>query len=527
MRDGVKLHTIYYFPREGGSGENKKYPVILTRTCYPGNDRIHRAYGEGLARRGYVYVYQYCRGRENSEGKWEPNINERNDGIDTMDYLVEQPWCEILGYWGHSYTSMTGWAFADAAEGKVAAMFLEDYGTDRFVSAYEKGCFRHDILTAWSMENAEKPVNADYRESCRYLPQIEVDEALWGQKVPSYREYITSPSPDAALWQTGWWKQLREIPSKTKVPIYLLSGWYDHHHGSSMKTWERLNEETKQHSWLEIGAWNHFFQICLEDKEVLHPQNEEIPKMLEWFELTLKQKEIPTQRIRAYEIGADRWIDIVSDRLGEEGTAGSMTLYLDEKTLREDAPEREKTRNYTFDPATPVESIGGEALLHTMPQIGSHLQTEPDYREDVLSFVSEPLEETFTLNGKASVRLFVESDCEDTAFTAKIMEVTPEGKAYNIRSSIATLEQGKTEAGAYEAGSVAEVQITMWNIVYTIPKGSRIRVDVSSSDFPQYHVHSNQKGLWSEKTENKIAHQTIHMGGKAASCVILPLMKKQ
>ena len=107
------------------------------------------------------------------------------------------------------------------------------------------------------------------------------------------------------------------------------------------------------------------------------------------------------------------------------------------------------------------------------------------------------------------------------------MEVTPEGKAYNIRSSIATLEQGKTEAGAYEAGSVAEVQITMWNIVYRIPKGSRIRVDVSSSDFPQYHVHSNQKGLWSEKTENKIAHQTIHMGGEAASCVILPLMKKQ
>ena len=195
--------------------------------------------------------------------------------------------------------------------------------------------------------------------------------------------------------------------------------------------------------------------------------------------------------------------------------------------MRADAPEQEKTRNYTFDPATPGESIGGEALLHTMPQIGSHLQPEPDYREDVLSFVSEPLEEAFTLNGKASVCLFVESDCEDTAFTAKIMEVTPEGKAYNIRSSIATLEQGKTEVGAYEPGSVAEVQITMWNIVYTIPKGSRIRVDVSSSDFPQYHVHSNQKGLWSEKTENKIAHQTIHMGGKAASCVILPLMKKQ
>ena len=135
-----------------------------------------------------------------------------------------------------------------------------------------------------------------------------------------------------------------------------------------------------------------------------------------------------------------------------------------------------------------------------MPQIGSHLQPEPDYREDVLSFVSEPLEETFTLNGKASVRLFVESDCEDTAFTAKIMEVTPEGKAYNIRSSIATLEQGKTEAGAYEPGSVAEVQITMWNIVYTIPKGSRIRVDCFLLRLPTVSCsQQSERGCGSEK----------------------------
>lgn len=562
MRDGVKLHTIYYFPkmqkkanRESVNGEpvngksvkerpgNEKpekeeleserlmkeqhsYPVILTRTCYPGNDQLHRAYGEGLARRGYVYVYQYCRGRETSEGKWEPNINERNDGIDTMNYLVEQPWCENLGYWGHSYTALTGWAFADAAEGKVAAMFLEDYGTDRFVSAYEKGCFRHDILTSWSMGNAEKPVDADYRKSCRYLPQIEVDEAMWGQKVPSYREYITSPNPDDALWQTGWWKQLREIPAKTKVPIYLLSGWYDHHHGSSMKTWERLNEETKQHSWLEIGAWNHFFQICLEDKEVQNPQNEEIPKMLEWFELTLKRKEIPSQRIRAYEIGADRWIDTVSDETGTKDGTGSITLYLDDKELKEKASDREKTRSYIFDPENPVESLGGEALLHTMPQIGSRLQPETDYREDVKSFVSAPLEKPLRLNGKASVKLFVSTDCEDTAFTAKIMEVTPEGKAYNIRSSITTLEQGIQGEKEYKPGSVAEVEIEMWNIVYTIPEGSRVRVDISSSDFPQYHVHSNQKGLWSEQTENKIAHQTIHMGGVYPSCVILPEKKE-
>lgn len=519
MRDGVKLHTIYYFPKKEKKEEQRRYPVILTRTCYPGNDPMHRIYGEELARRGYVYVYQYCRGREQSEGKWVPNINERKDGIDTINYLTEQPWCDILGYWGHSYTSLTGWAFADVAKGKVAAMFLEDYGTDRFVSAYEKGCFRHDILTAWSMGNAEKPVDADYLESCRYLPQIRVDKDLWGQKIPSYQEYITSPDPEDALWQTGWWKQLREIPEKTEVPIYLLSGWYDHHHGSSMKTWERLKEETKQHSWLEIGAWNHFFQICLEGKEVKDPRNEEIPKMLEWFELTLKQKKLPEQRIRAYEIGEDRWIDIVAGTTGEEGDENSATWYLQGKTMTVSVPEQETTRSYTFDPANPVSSIGGEAMLETSAQIGRHLQPEPDYREDVKSFVSAPLEEPLRINGKIRVKLFVSTDCEDTAFTAKIMEVTPEGKAYNIRSSITTIAQEVTD---YQPGNIAEVSVDMWNIVYTIPAGSRIRVDIASSDFPQYHVHSNHKGLWSEQTNHKPAHQTIYMGGKYHSCVILP-----
>ncbi len=121
---------------------------------------------ENCALRGYAFVYQFCRGTGGSEGEWFPNINERDDGIDTVNWICEQPWCEAVGYWGASYTALTGWAFADAAKGKVSSMFLVHYGTDRFASAYHKGLFHHDILTSWSMQNAGRPVDADYISSC-------------------------------------------------------------------------------------------------------------------------------------------------------------------------------------------------------------------------------------------------------------------------------------------------------------------------------------------------------------------------
>ena len=170
MRDGVRLHTLIFLPET----EKKTYPVILMRTCYPAQDTVYRSHGEQLARRGFAYVCQYSRGREKSQGEWEPNVNERNDGTDTVDWLKDQEWCGEIGYWGYSYSSLAGWAMADAVEGKVNSMFLAHYGTDRFVSAYEKGEFRHDILTSWSMENTREPIDASYPkyiESCRYRPQ--------------------------------------------------------------------------------------------------------------------------------------------------------------------------------------------------------------------------------------------------------------------------------------------------------------------------------------------------------------------
>ena len=187
IRDGIKLRTVIYRP----AGLDR-CPVLFRRTCYPADEELIRVDAENCALRGYAFVYQFCRGTGGSQGDWIPNIHERNDGIDTVNWLHAQPWCCGIGYWGLSYAALTGWAFADAVKGKVDSMFLLHYGTDRFVSAYHKGLFHHDVLTAWSMRTAGRPISAGYEESCRYLPHLEVDEALWGGKLPWYREYVSN-----------------------------------------------------------------------------------------------------------------------------------------------------------------------------------------------------------------------------------------------------------------------------------------------------------------------------------------------
>ena len=247
MPDGVKLHMLLYRP-EG----KEAFPVLIQRGCYPNQQPIYEVFGEELARRGYGYIMQTCRGVGKSEGEWLPNENERADGSATLQWLNDQPWAESIGYFGASYLALTGWAVADAVPEKVKGMFLTVYGTDRFKSAYEKGLFRHDVLTGWSMANAGHPVTADYLESCRYRPHDAVDEALWGGRLPWYQEYIHSIKRSDPYWQGGWWKQLEEIPSRTRVPVYIVESWYDHHFGSAMNTWEALGSEAKQHSWLDI-----------------------------------------------------------------------------------------------------------------------------------------------------------------------------------------------------------------------------------------------------------------------------------
>ncbi len=530
MPDGVKLQTfIFYGSSCGGDGA---YPVILQRSPYAHVMGAYRVHGESLARRGFIYIVQFCRGTGGSEGEWDPNVNERADGLATTAWLQEESWVKNIGYWGDSYLALTGWCMADAVPDKVKGMYLGVYGTDRFTSAYQKGLFRHDVLTSWAMENAGFPVEADYMDSCRFRPHYEVDEKLWGKKIPWYRSWITATKEGDPYWQEGFWKQLREIPAKVKIPLYVTEGWYDHHLGSALKSYANLNKETLEKSTLSIGCWNHGSMNCLEWCTPEHLENSEVASMVQWFTTLLVKEQTPERSARIYLIGADRWEELPSWPVPVKE---NRKLYLTAEkseccetafSLTDTAGKPGTKTGYIYRPDDPVPSHGAESMLKSMDQVGSMYQPEPGYREDVISFVSEPVEKEFVITGKIRVHLTVASDCEDTAFTAKVMEIKEDGRAVNIRSSITTIDADfaqKTDTAAYIPGEQTNVCVEMWDIAWKVSAGSRIRVDISSSDFPQYAVHSNYPGVWSQQEKVRDAHQTIFCGAGQESYIELPV----
>ena len=523
--DGVRLETWLYFPL------HSEGPVstIAVRSCYPNQEELLVKKAEAFNRRGFGFAIQWCRGTHRSEGDWVPNVHEREDGLAFMDFLQQDARILNVGYWGDSYLAMTGWCMADAVPSKVKAMCLNVYGCFRHVSAYQDGLFRQDILTSWAMENAGKMVNADYLESAAFRPQVEVDEKMWGIRLDWYRDWITHTDADDPYWEEGFWGMMKEIPSKIRIPLYIREGWYDHHLGSALCSWNALAEKTKAMSILEIGPWNHYSNVCIEHQTTKSLRNNSISGPALWFDGILRKGMEPAEEIRLYEVGGDTFekyqeypVPVKESRVFYL-RAGSDPI--NHKLTSAEGAEQSSV-SYVYDPNDPVISHGAESTLHSIQENGSLLQAEVTARGDVISFVSDSLQESLHVNGQISVHLFVSSDARDTAFTAKLMEVFEDGSAYNVRGTITTLayRNGASHRGTYRPGEIVRITLNMWDIDWLFQKGSRLRLDISSSDFPQYAVHTNHEGIWSLQKDTIIAHQTIYTGGDTPSDVILPLV---
>lgn len=530
--EGYKLKTLIYKPTVPGP-----WPVLITRTPYTymgtgDNNALGRAY----AKRGIAYITQYCRGKGGSEGIYEPNVNERVDGLALVNWVSSQPWCKNIGLFGESYTALTAWIIADVVPDKVKGIYVHHYGVDRHLSAYSYGHFRQDILTAWAIDNAEeipvKPEKPDrtkiYFEQMSYMPQREMDKHFFDVELPWYRDWITHTDYTDPYWHQGVWATLRSIPPKIKVPIVVVAGHFDHHQEGTILGYNLLPEDTKAKSQLIVGAWNHSHVITPQIGKQDHATDINLTtSQFQWFYDLLVREEAPKPEVKVYAIGEDKW-HTLNDWPMKDNPQKAVYYFVPENKLSNKGTVTGQPSKacWSYDPQNPVLSVGGETLFNSSTRRGSQLQPAPGYRDDVLSFLSDPLEAPLLMAGKVKIVLDVSSDCDDTAFTYKISEVFANGDTYNIRTGITSLGFRNKPLGdrqSYTPGEQVELTIESLPIMWQLQPGSRIRVDISSSDFPQYSVHSNYAGVWSAQDKTRIAHQTLFLNGN--SRIEIPLLK--
>ena len=564
MRDGVELSANIFLPKAQG-----KFPVILIRSPYGKGDEKN---GDGLfyAGRGYVVVSQDCRGKGSSQGQWEPFANERSDGRDTQKWLLEQSWCNgCIGTAGGSYVGFTQWISAPNAGDHLKAMFsvvplIDTYGD----GVYIDGAFNLALMMGWGSMVALRPGEQvvmytwreqDWTKAFKTLPLSEWDRAL-GRKVQYLRDWVAHPHFDEYWAARGVRNQWQDIT----VPICAVGGWYDIF---SRSVFEHINAvrsksrslDARKHQHLVMGPWGHGIS---QDGKVgdLNFGKESVINLRElqtkWFDYWLKDDETGADSWPAFRIfvmGRNQWRDEQQWPLERteytpyyfHGEGAANTAEGDGK-LTTAKPEQQPGDEFVYDPNDPVPTAGGCNLVGC--PAGPRDQSQVEKRNDVLVFTSEVLKTELEVTGPVKVVLYAASTAKDTDFTAKLLDVHPDGRPFNLCDGIARAGCGvglwparlggilpphqgrdalatyKSEPSLIEPGRIYRYEIDLWVTSNVFLPGHKIRVEISSSNFPRFDRNLNTGEPFGTGTEFIKATQTIYHDKVRPSHILLPVI---
>ena len=547
MRDGIRLSANVYLPKADG-----RFPVIFERMPY-GFDGFTCGEGDFYARRGYAFVMQDCRGRYDSEGEFYPFRDDGRDGVDTMDWICAQPWSNgRVGMFGPSYLGIVQWLLALEGHPALKAMVPNAMPFDFWKRGYWcDGAFSLALTALWTcLEVSSRTSDLglipayDLNEFFRHLPLKTLD-SFAGRPCQFWQDFLDHARYD------DYWKALNFHDGLDRIaaPSFLMVGWYDYYAGEALRCYgglrRRAGGEAAARSRIIIGPWSHLISQSAQLGEVNfgEPSHLNISDLaLRWFDSLLKgldTKILDEPPITIFVMGINEWRQerewpLARTRFTEFflHSNGSANGRDEDGRLHTEPPADEPTDRYVYDPDNPCPTLGGNHSI-CWPQAFHVIQPGPfdqrpvESRDDVLVYSTAPLDRDTEVTGPVVLRLFAATDAPDTDWTAKLVDVHPDGRAINLTEGVLRArfrESIYRPPKLLEPGKVYEYAVELQPTSNVFLKGHRIRVDISSSNFPLWDRNPNTGHEQGRDAETRIARQTVFHNGQYPSRIVLPVI---
>jgi putative CocE/NonD family hydrolase len=565
-RDGVTLRADVYRPEASG-----RFPVLLSRLPYNKSLRQRPGDIDYFVERGYVVIMQDTRGRFASDGaEYYPVIWEAQDGYDAVEWAAGQSWSDgNVGTMGQSYLGATQYLLAPTRPPHLKASFPVSAAADfhqcwvyHTGGAFELGwqipyaiLMARDSIARQDLTNtllptlerellaAQTPFAQPLSEAAyRRLPLMDWADLL--RPVARYlTDYLRHPE-DGPYW---WSINLERQHSNISVPMYHVTSWYDIFLRGGLAQFCGLREQAmtaaaRTHQKLLVGPWAHLFPYTAPTSrgtgDIDFGEQARIQlhdTQLRWFDFWLKGRNtgiLEEPPVTIFVMGDNVWRHedawpLTRTRytpyyLHSQGSANSLR---GDGGLSPVAPGAEPPDRFVYDPDNPVPTCGGNTLIIPM---GVQDQRQVEERQDVLVYTSEPLTTALEVTGPLSVQLYAASSAPDTDFTAKLADVRPDGYAQNLADGIlrARYRESRLLPTLLTPGQVYKLSIDLWATSHVFLPGHRLRLDISSSNFPRFDRNLNTGEDQATSSRYQTAVQTIFHDQQRPSHILLPVIPR-
>ena len=577
MRDNIRLSTDLYVPKN----KEGKLPVILIRTPYNKNvfrNKEKKHIAHFFSSQGYIVAVQDCRGKFESEGIYSPPAgNEANDGYDTVDWLTKQDWSNgKVGTFGCSYPGETQMVQAPLMHPGLAAMIPQAAGgvigaangRYNYWAGFKGGVLDHAASISWYFRAAHKysykpppgltdteilNIREFFNPAVTKLPDIDLEKLNWYLPLIDVMNEAGAPPNDWVDLITkdfgdSWWHDVMGFYNgneKFNTPAIHMSSWYDFSVEETLfaSNYFRENAVSKsatENQFVIIAPTGHCdFDGADENTQVGElyigdARFDYLGTYLKWFDYWLKAQEnsvTDMPKVQYYTMGKNQWQSADAWPLPETKFAkyylhsdGSANSRYGNGRLSLKPPKNELPDIYIYDPGNPVPTLGGS---RSEPP-GAFDQATVEIRNDVLVYSTPILKKGIEITGPITLIIYVSSSAKDTDFTAKLVDVYPDGKAYNIQDTIfrSRYRDGFTKKVWMKEDEVYKIQLNLNAASNYFATGHIIRLQVSSSNFPMYERNLNTGGNNYDETEWIVAENTIHHSKEYPSHIILPIIEK-